>query len=276
MPAHALRGVNLQWQEAGEGDPLLLIHGFPFNKSMWQAQLAAVPEGWRFIAPDLRGFGDSELGDEPLSMDVLADDLIALLDHLNLDQAVICGLSMGGYVALSLVMRHPERMRALVLVATRAGADSEAAKQNRHELAERARREGAQPVVDAMLPKLISAHTRMKEPAVVETVRAMMEQTKPEALARGLEGMAASRDYSDELSNMDVSTIVIRGKQDEIIPAADMELIARRVRGARHEVIALVGHLPPVEASDVFNTILTQYLNQLPPALKLGNFDLSF
>ena len=276
MPEHTIRGVKMHWREAGEGDPLIFIHGFPFDSSMWDAQLAAVPAGWKFIAPDLRGFGASETTGEPLSMDIFADDIAALMDHLEMDQAVICGLSMGGYIALSLVMRQPDRVRALVLTATRANADSEEARRNRAELATRARLGGAAPVVDSMLPHLLTAHTQLKQPDVVDKVRAMMESVDGQTLARSLEAMASRRDYTNELSRIDVSTMVIRGEQDEIIPAADMGQIARTVRGARHEVISFAGHMPPMEASDVFNNVLAHFLGQLPPALKLGDFDFTF
>lgn len=272
-----LNGVRINWREAGAGDPLIFIHGFPFDGSMWDPQLAAVPPGWRFIAPDLRGFGASEAsGSGSYEIDTYADDVVALLDNLGIDQAVICGLSMGGYVALSLVKRYPDRVRALVLVDTRANADTAEAKANRITLAARARAEGTKPVIDTMLPHLVSPHTRLKQPAAVEKVRRMMEAAAPESLARALEGMAGRSDYVADLAGINVSTLVIRGEQDDIIVAGEMELIARTVRGARHEVIALAGHVPNLEASDVFNKIVAQFLGYLPPAMKLGDFNLSF
>lgn len=273
---HAINGVRLHWREAGAGDPVVFIHGFPFNGSMWDAQLAAVPEGWRFIAPDLRGFGESEIGDAPYTMDLLADDVVALLDHLEIDQAVICGLSMGGYVALSLAARHADRVRALILADTRANADDEEARKNRIALAARARKEGAQPVVDSMLPKLVSGNTRIKNPEVVEHVRSMMESTAPETLARALEGMARRADHRASLEQINAPAMVVRGDQDEIIPKGDIEVLTRSIRGARADVIANVGHLPNMEASDVFNNALHNFLKFLPPALKLGDMSLSF
>ncbi len=273
---HTINGVRMHWNEAGSGDPLIFIHGFPFNSTLWSKQFEAPPEGWRFIAPDLRGFGQSEAGQAgSYSMDLFADDINALLDHLGFDQAVICGQSMGGYVALSLARRYPDRVRALVLMATRASADSEEGARNRRALAARARSEGVKPVIDAMLPKLVSAHSRMKQPEIVDFVRAMMEATLPETMARALEGMAERHDYTGELDQIDVSTMVVRGDQDEIVPAVDMEFIARTVRGARSEVISLAGHLPNLEASDVTNNLLNRFLALLPPALKLGGFSFS-
>lgn len=274
---NTINGVRIHWQEAGAGDPLIFIHGFPFDSTIWERQLSAPVEGWRFVAPDLRGFGESELGSiAPVTMDTYADDLIALMDHLEIDQAVLCGLSMGGYVAFSLACRYPDRVRALVLVATRANADSKESAANRMAQAKRTRAEGVGALVHSMLPKLFSAHSQMKMPDAVEKVRALMAATAPESAARALEGMAQRKDYSGELHKIDAPTLVVRGEQDEIIPAVDMELIARTVRGARHEMVALAGHLPHVEAHDVFNTILASFLGYLPPALKFGDMSLSF
>lgn len=274
---HAINGVQLHWREAGAGDPAIFIHGFPFHSGLWNSQLAAVPPGWRFIAPDLRGFGESEIGSaSPLTMDLFADDIVGLLDHLEIEQAVICGLSMGGYVALSLADRYPERVRALVLASTRANADNAEARQARLDLAKKIRVEGAKAVVDSMLPKLVSGATRMQRPQVVDQVRAMMSSISPDALARALEGMAARADHSNDLHKIGVSTMVVRGDQDEIIAAAEMEQIARAVRGTRHEVIPNVGHLPNLEAPDVFNKTLEHFLNFLPPAFKIGDLSLSF
>jgi pimeloyl-ACP methyl ester carboxylesterase len=232
---------------------------------MWAPQLEAVPEGWRYIAPDLRGFGESERGDALLSMDLFADDVVALLDHLHIDQAVICGLSMGGYVALSMMDRHPQRVRALILVSTRANADSEEAINTRRELASKTRSSGSKAVVDAMLPKLFSGHTREHNPPIVDVVRDMMAATTPETAAGALVAMAHRQDYRDLLGKINVSAVVVHGDQDEIIARPDMELLARQIRGARYEVIPNVGHLPNLEAPDVFNKTLSNFLSFLPP-----------
>ena len=273
---HAINGVRLHWREAGAGDPVILIHGFPFRSTMWGPQLEAVPEGWRFIAPDLRGFGESERGDAALTMDLFADDIVALMDHLAIDQAVIVGLSMGGYIALSFAERYPDRMRALVLVSTRASADSAEASANRRKLAGQVRSDGAKPVVDSMGPKLVAGASRIKRPQVPTFVTNMMQTTAPETLAAALEGMAARPDRRELLSKIDVSTMVVHGDQDEIIPAEEMEFLARMVRGAKYEVVPNVGHLPNLEAPDVFNKLLGNFLNFLPPALRLGDMSLNF
>jgi 3-oxoadipate enol-lactonase len=274
MPHAFLNGVQLHWREAGAGEPVVFIHGFPFRSTMWAPQLEAVPDGWRFIAPDLRGFGDSERGDPLLSMELFADDVVALLDHLRIEQAVICGLSMGGYVALSLMERHPERIRALVLVATRANADSDEAMNARRQLAAQTRSAGSQVVVEAMLPKLFAGHTRDHNPQIVEFVKNMMASTAPETVAGALVAMANRQDHRELLGKINVSTMVVHGHQDAIIAREDMDLLARQVRGAKYEEIPNVGHLPNLEAADVFNKTLSNFLNFLPPAVMLGDLTL--
>ena len=272
----AINGVRLQWREAGAGDPAVFIHGFPFRSTMWGPQLEAVPDGWRFIAPDLRGYGNSEAGDLPYSMDLFADDIIALLDHLEMEQAVICGLSMGGYIAFSLVHRYPHRVRALVLAATRANADSVEARQSRYDLAARVRVHGAMAVVESMLPKLVSGATRIHLPQAVDFVKNMMQTTNAEVMARTLEGMAARADYRAILPGINMSAMVVRGDQDEIISREDVDLLARQVRGAKYEVVSNAGHLPNLEAPDVFNQMLQTFLRVLPPALGIGDLTLRF
>lgn len=273
---HAINGVKLHWREAGAGDPVVFIHGFPFKSTMWGPQLEAVPSGWRFIAPDLRGFGNSEAGSEPFSMELFADDVVALLDHLEIDQAVICGLSMGGYVALSMAERYPHRARAHVLVATRASADSAEAQKARHELAARVRLEGVGPVVDSMLPKLLAGNTRIQRPEVVQFVRNMMQTTNAEVTARALEAMASRADQRATLAKIDVSAMVVRGDQDEIIAREEMDLLARSVRGAKYEVITNVGHLPNLEAPDVFNKTFSHFLNALPAPISIRDMTFIF
>jgi 3-oxoadipate enol-lactonase len=274
---HAINGVKLHWRESGAGDDVVLfIHGFPFRSTMWGPQLEAAPEGWRFIAPDLRGFGSSDAGSEPFSIDLFADDVIALLDHLNIEQVVVCGLSMGGYVALSIAERYPHRMRAIVLVATRAGADSPDARKSRYELAARARAQGSIVVVEAMLPKLVSGATQLHRPEVADFVRVMMQTTNAEVMARALEAMATRSDYRDKLHLINVSAMVVRGDQDDIITREEMDVLARQVRGAKYEMIPNVAHLPNLEAPDVFNKTLDSFLNSLPAPISIRDMTFIF
>lgn len=260
-----VNGVEIEWRERGDGDAILFIHGFPFNSAMWGHQLAGLPDGWRGIAPDLRGFGASDLGDEPvLGMDLFATDLARLLDHLNIDRVVLCGLSMGGYIAFDFWRQFGDRVRGIVLSDTRATADSADTRRARHHLADRVREEGPGPVIDALLPKLLSSSTTRKKKGVVSMVRAMMEETQPETMARALLGMAARADADPLLRTIDAPVLVVVGADDVITSRGQAEMLARGIRGARIALIEAAGHIPPLEQPDEFNSHLAQFLVGLP------------
>jgi pimeloyl-ACP methyl ester carboxylesterase len=270
-----VNGIEIDWRERGSGDAILFIHGFPLNSAMWEPQLGALPPGWRGIAPDLRGFGATTEGPEgDYPMDLLARDLGGLLDHLGIERAVICGLSMGGYVAFQFCRLYPERVRALVLCATRAEADSADARRVRHQLARRVLAEGRDPVVAAMLPKLVALSTRLKQPGVVELVHAMMRETAPATMAKALLGMAKREDAGAILRDVHVPALVITGDEDAIIGRGPLEMLARAVRGARIETIEDAGHLPNLEQPVVFNRVLGKFLSALPAAAETLSFRL--
>jgi pimeloyl-ACP methyl ester carboxylesterase len=261
-----VNGVELEWRERGEGDVIVFIHGFPFNSAMWGHQLADLPPEWRGMAPDLRGFGASELGSEPvLGMDVHARDIASLLDFQGIDRVVLCGLSMGGYVAFEFWRLFGDRVRAIVLCDTRAAADSPDTQRARHQLASRVRAEGPKPVIDALLPKLLSPTTAKKKGAgPVTMVRAMMEETAPETMARSLVGMAERSDSEALLRTIDVPVLVVVGAEDVITSRGQAEMLARGIRGARLELIEAAGHMAPMEQPEDFNAVLSQFLAGLP------------
>lgn len=261
-----VNSIRMHWREEGEGEPIVFIHGFPFNSRMWEPQLSSLPPGWRGIAPDLRGFGGSAADEAgPYTMDLFADDVAALMDHLGIRRAVICGLSMGGYVAFALHRRHRQKVRALVLCNTRPGADTEEARRNRLVQAARVRQEGVAPVVDTMLPRLVSELTKKKQPDLVVRVCEIMESTSPETMARALEGMAQRPSSEDDLRDISVATLIIHGDDDAIVPRGEAQLMARNLRGARLEMLEDCGHLSNLEYPDAFNRNLTEFLANLPP-----------
>jgi pimeloyl-ACP methyl ester carboxylesterase len=254
--------VRVNWREAGDGAPAVLLHGFPFNSAMWEPQLTSVPAGWRFIAPDLRGFGGSSAapGDGAYTMPAFAHDVALLLDHLEAQRVVLCGLSMGGYIALEFWRLFPERVMGLVLSDTRATPDDDGARANRYALAEKVGSHGAAAVLEAMLPKLFSPATVKERPDVVERVRSMMEVAPVDTLRRSLLGMAERSDTESLLRMIQVPTLVLVGADDAITPPGDAQLIARGIRGSRIETIADAGHLPNLEQPQAFNHALHGFL----------------
>ncbi len=258
--------VLMHWREQGTGEPVLFIHAFPFHGGMWDGQLSALPPGWRGIAPDLRGFGrTSGSGAGPYTMDQYADDLAGLLDYLQLEHAVLCGLSMGGYVALAFYRKYAQRVRALILCNTRAGADSEEGKQNRRALAARVRSDGVRAAAESMLPKLVSDHTRAADPNKVLVVQQLMMSNQPETVARALEGMALRPDSEPILRRIESPTIIVHGEDDATIPRGEAQILARGIRGSRIKLLPQVGHLSNLEEPGEFNRVVSDFLLQLPP-----------
>ena len=257
-----IRGIRLSYDDAGTGAPVLLIHAFPFDRRMWAAQVAALTAaGYRAIAPDVRGFGASEAPPGPYPLDELAADLLALLDHVGVEQAVVGGLSMGGYIAFRLFQQAPARVRALVLADTRAGADSPQAAATRHERAALAEREGVAPVVAAMLPGMFArGELEAADPALVEHVRSLMLGTSAAGVAGGLRGLAARPDSTPDLPSIACPTLVICGADDVLTPPAEAHLMAERIPGARLEIIPSAGHLSNLERPADFNRVLLDFL----------------
>jgi 3-oxoadipate enol-lactonase len=251
----------MAFDEAGAGPAVVLLHGFPFNRSMWRQQIEVLRANFRVITPDLRGHGESGLVSEPATMEEMARDVAALLDELRIDHATLGGLSMGGYVTLAFYRLFPERVSALVLADTRAQADSEDGKRAREENAQRALQQGMEPIADAMLPKLLSSNTLSQRPDLSASVRAMILGTRPEGAAAALRGMALRRDQTDLLPSISVPTLVLVGTEDNLTPVEDARLIRDRVRGSRLALIDGAAHLSNLERPDEFNSSLVEFLN---------------
>jgi len=251
-----LAGGNLHYDVRGDGPTLLLLHAFPLSLEMWDPQVEALADRWRVVRFDARGFGGSPPGGGLLTMERIADDAAALMDHLALSQAVVCGLSMGGYAAFAMVRRHPARLSGLILADTRAEADTPEARQGRSQLSDAVRRDGAEAAVDAFLPKLLGETTKRERPAVVERVRGMILAAPPQGIRDGLAGLAARADSRETLRLVHVPTLVIVGEEDVITPPADAERMAASIAGARVVRIPGAGHLSNLEAPQEFNAAL--------------------
>lgn len=266
MSKTRVRGIEMAYDVEGSGPPVLLLHGYPFNRSMWREQVLALRESFRVITPDLRGLGESEAaGDEPAPMIEMARDVDALLDHLQVDRVVLGGLSMGGYVALAFVRRFPLRVRALVLADTRAQADTDEARASREEQARKILEQGMSAIAEDFLKKVLAPETLTGRPEERERVREMILSTKPEGAAAALRGMAARSDQTSFLPNILAPTLVLVGSEDKLATPEDAELMRREIRGSRLETIEGAGHLSNIERPAQFNSALSEFLRTLQP-----------
>jgi len=255
-------GAELEHEVEGSGPAVLLLHAFPLGLFMWEPQVAALAATHRVVRFDARGFGGSPAGEGPLTMEAIADDGAALLDHLGIEKAVVAGCSMGGYAALAFVRRHPRRLAGLVLLDTRAGADTEEAKANRAALAAKVLAAGASAAVEAFLPKLLGETTQREQPQLAARLRERILATSPQGIANALHGLAARADSRDVLATIAVPTLVLVGAEDVLTPPSEAEALAAAIPGARLAVIPGAGHLANLENPRAVNVALRAFLDR--------------
>jgi len=253
--------TRLYYVQMGQGIPLLLVHGYPLDHTLWLAQMDRLSDIAQVIAPDLRGFGQSDAPDGICTMVAYADDLAALLDALKIGPVVVCGLSMGGYIALAFWKKYAARVRGLILVDTRAGADAPAARQGRLDMVEQVKQHGAKPAADAMLPRLLAESTRQLRPDVVEFAHAMMLRQPPVGIIGAQLGMAERPDSTPILPTINVPTLAVFGAEDVVTPAeTEGRDLAAAIPGAKLVVLPDAGHLSNLEQPDAFNTAVREFL----------------
>jgi pimeloyl-ACP methyl ester carboxylesterase len=243
---------------------LVLLHAFPLDARMWAPQVEALAGTYQVIVPDLRGFGTArDQAIEEAGMDLLADDLLRLLDDRELDRVVLGGLSLGGYVALAFMRHHAERVSGLVLLDTKASADGDQAREDRLKMAERALAEGTGFVPEVMLPKLLGQTSRDHRPEVVEQVTALIREQTPEAVAGAQRGMAARAATTDVLATIKVPTLVVTGEEDVVTGPEVGRDLAAGIPGARFLLVEEAGHLVNLEQPEIVNEALLDFLAPL-------------
>jgi pimeloyl-ACP methyl ester carboxylesterase len=274
LSTYSNRGLRLCYLEAGphEADAaagtapvLLLLHGFPFSKAMWEPQVAAFAGSCRCVVPDLSGFGDSEPTAGVCRMEDFADDARALLDHAGVARAVVCGASMGGYVALALAAAAPERLRALVLAGSRAGADTPAAAEGRHASARTVLQDGTGAFAPGFLAKVLGASTLEAgtsgaQPDLRSQVEALVLAAPPVAVAAAQRGMAERPDRQELLGRLRVPALVLAGEEDALVPPEESRRMAAALPGGTLAVIPRAGHLVNLEQPEAFNRELARFL----------------
>jgi 3-oxoadipate enol-lactonase len=256
--AHAVHGPK-------DGPVVVLLHGFPLDRRMWRFQIGALTgNGYRLILPDLVGHGQTDPV-EITAVDTMADDVAALLERLHIPKAIVAGFSMGGYVALALAERHPQRLAGLILLDTRAGADSAEAKAKRNTTLQEVEERGTRVVAAAMAPKMFTEATRTRQRLLAEEVRDMMlKQSKLGVMA----AIAALRDRPDRtpaLRQIQVPTLILVGDHDAVTPPSEAQAMAAAVPGAKLVTIPGAAHLAPMEQPEAVTTALLDWLDVVAP-----------
>ena len=265
MNTIALSHGNLAYIDRGHGTPVLLLHGFPLDHTMWSSQIEALSQHSRVLAPDLRGFGQSPLGEvDPqrgISMEQYSDEMSEFLDALKITEPIILvGFSMGGYIAWPFVRKYRNRLRALIQCDTRAVADTEEGRAGRIKMADKVAEWGSERVAEMMGPKLFSARALVTRPELMAEVRRVVKNTSPAAIAAAQRGMAVRPDVTPMLPTIALPTLILVGDSDAISTQTEMQSIAAAIPNAEFVVIPNSGHMTTMEQPAAVNDALGKFI----------------
>ncbi|MHB8597001.1 MAG: alpha/beta fold hydrolase [Ktedonobacteraceae bacterium] len=260
-----VNNVGIAYDDHGVGMPVIFLHAFPLHRSMWNGELTALlgEERYRLVALDWRGFGESDIVDGTSTMEIFADDVAGLMDALGMQNAVLCGLSMGGYAAFAFLRKYPQRVRGLILADTRPGDDTAEARANRENVARIAEAQGTEAIADMQVPRLLSAFTRQQYPEVEARVRQMIYAATPQGIAAASRGMAQRADSTSALVTITCPTLVIVGEEDKLTPPQVARDYAAQIPGAQFVSIALAGHLSNLEQPEAFLQAVSGFLRTI-------------
>ena len=254
-------GESLSTIDVGTGEVVLLVHGFPLSNAMWLDLIPGLSKYFRVLAPDLRGFGRSPMNNQVFSMGDLATDLSCLLDALAIHSSInLVGLSMGGYISFEFWERFPQRLKRLVLCDTKAIADTPTIAASRLATAERAIEIGTKASTESMVPRLMGKQALSNEPDKVQRLTDMMYATKPETIASAQRAMASRQSFAEKLTEIQIPTYILVGKEDPISTEAEMSEMASAINGSQFHVIPDCGHMPPMEKPEAFEKALLDFL----------------
>jgi pimeloyl-ACP methyl ester carboxylesterase len=251
-------GLVIAYDETGTGTPLVLLHAFPFDRTMWQPQFQGLADIARVVAPDLPGFGESPPA--PFTIEGAAGAISEFLAVLGLPKAVICGLSMGGYVALALARKHAEKLAGLILADTRAGVDDSTTRANRTKSITVASEKGTAALFEGMLPRVLSEQTRATKPDVVARIKSIAAKQPAPSTASALAALRDRPDANSGLKAIAVPTLVLVGEFDAVTPPLSAANLAAQIRGSTLAHIPGAGHLSNLENHEAFNAAVRAFL----------------
>ncbi|TKB64805.1 MAG: alpha/beta fold hydrolase [Nitrospira sp.] len=258
-----VNGITIAYNDHGVGLPIVFLHAFPLNRSMWAQQEAALSSQFRVITIDLRGHGESDAPLWRYTLEQSADDVCALLDRLAIQQAIFTGLSMGGYILFAFYRKYAARVKGLILADTKAQADTVEGKDGRFQMAQTAYKKGPSAIADLMIPKLLSSQSIKTRPDLVQRVRAMIESNQISEIAGDLMAMAERPDSVPLLSQITCPTQIIVGELDQATPPSDAKLMADHIPNAHLAIIPSAAHLANLEQPEAFNDIVVTFAQEL-------------
>jgi 3-oxoadipate enol-lactonase len=261
----AINGISVNYTERGlpQGLPVVFIHGFPFNHAMWETQMRGLPNNIRAITYDVRGHGATDVGDGQYTIELFVDDFISLLDHLVIEKAVVCGLSMGGYIALRAYERHPDRFKALVLCDTRSEGDPNEAKVKRTDSLKAVKRDGVPAFAEGFVKAVFAEETFKSNPDAVVMIRKSIEGNSPLGICGTLIALAARTDTTSVLPTIKIPTLILVGELDKLTPPAAARAMHERIAGSELHVIPHAAHMSNLENPAMFDDRLISFLSKI-------------
>jgi pimeloyl-ACP methyl ester carboxylesterase len=258
-----VNGLTVSYNDEGplNAPTIIFIHGFPLNKSMWGAQIDALKEDYRVVAYDIRGHGDSDAGDENFSMDIFANDLLFFMDALNIDKPVLCGLSMGGYIALNAIGKFPQHFAALVLSDTQCLADSPDMREKRMKAIESINKSGVEKYAEESIKNLFAPASFTTKKEEISAVRKMIVQTSKQSLSYTLFALSERKGTCSKLQDIEVPVLIMVGKEDKITPPAAAQLMHEKIQGSLIKILPHAGHLANMENASTFNYQLRSFIS---------------
>ncbi|MGG7036375.1 MAG: alpha/beta fold hydrolase [Flavobacterium sp.] len=259
-----INNFNLSYDDVGEGSiPIVFLHGYPFDKTMWQLQLDFLKSSYRLISCDIRGFGKSTDEESPLSIDLFGEDLIAFMDKLSIDKAIVCGLSMGGFIALNAVKRFPSRFEALVLCDTQCIADTAEAKHKRYKTIEEIGVNGVTNFNEGFIKRVFHKDSLTNKKELVAQLRNVVFSNSQHIISQGLLALAERSETCSTLNEITIPTLIICGREDEVTPLTQSEFMNNNIKGSILHVIDNAGHVSNLEQPHEFNKHLFSFLTAL-------------
>jgi 3-oxoadipate enol-lactonase len=259
-----VNGIQLSYDDVGDGStPIIFLHGFPFDKTMWHGQLDFLKASYRLIACDIRGFGKSVDENSTLSIDLFADDLIALMDALTFDKAIICGLSMGGFIALNAYQRFPDRFAGLVLCDTQCIADTPEVKEKRYKIIEEIERTGANDFNSTFIKNVFHKDSLVNKRELVDQLSEVVFSNSQQIIQHGLVALAERTETCTTLGAVGVPTLILCGREDAVTPLVQSEYMHQHIKWSILYIIDNAGHVSNLEQPLEFNNSLRDFLNTI-------------
>jgi pimeloyl-ACP methyl ester carboxylesterase len=259
-----VNNFKLSYDDFGDGSiPIIFLHGYPFNKTMWKNQLDYLKSSYRVIACDIRGFGKSKDEESVLSIDLFGDDLLLFMDRLNIDKAIICGLSMGGYIALNVMKRFPSHFEALILCDTQCIADTAEGKEKRYKIIKEIQAEGVTDFNEGFIKKVFYKDSLTNKKELVEQLSNVVFSNSKNSITKGFAALAEHLETCTSLSKISVPTLIICGREDQVTPLAQSEFMNKNIKGSILHIIDNAGHVSNLEQPKEFNKYLSEFLTDL-------------